>query len=499
MKKSMFAIAAMSAVGLLALVGCNGGNDESCPGGTTTGGDEGKVLNIWCWNTEFQSRFEAFYPDYVKTVTEGSKSYDLLRDGTKVNFVIEPNDNNNYQTKLDAALREQDNKAADEKIDMFLIEADYATKYTKSNYTLDLKADIGLTDADLAEQYKYTQDIVTVDGKLKATSWQATPGLFAYRRDIAKDVLGVDDPAQVQAKLSDWSKFNAVAAQMKAKGVKMLSGFADNYRPYSNNMEKPWLDSDGKTIRLDKKIKEWIVTTKDYADKGYCEDAKLWSAQWQADQGPDGYSVKDGDSSVAGKKTFGFFYSTWGINFTLAGNADPNGVGVVRKADGTIDTTKSLYGDYAVCEGPASWYWGGSWLCAAKGTDNKGLINDIMYKLTCSPQIAKSITRETQDYTNCQSAMNALAEDKTYGSDFLGGQNHIALFKESAKKIDMKNAGPYDQILNEGIQNAFESYFFGDAAGQYQAALTAFKATVEEKANNLTFASDWNTWDGKTL
>ena len=33
--------------------------------------------------------------------------------------------------------------------------------------------------------------------------------------------------------------------------------------------------------------------------------------------------------------------------------------------------------------------------------------------------------------------MNAIAEDATYGSEFLGGQNHIALFKESAAKINM--------------------------------------------------------------
>lgn len=39
---------------------------------------------------------------------------------------------------------------------------------------------------------------------------QATPGLFAYRRSIAKDVLGTDDPEQVQAAVADWDKFNAV-------------------------------------------------------------------------------------------------------------------------------------------------------------------------------------------------------------------------------------------------------------------------------------------------
>ena len=30
---------------------------------------EGSVLNVWCWNDEFQSRFNAYYPE-VKEVAE---------------------------------------------------------------------------------------------------------------------------------------------------------------------------------------------------------------------------------------------------------------------------------------------------------------------------------------------------------------------------------------------------------------------------------------------
>lgn len=492
MKKSMLAALVISATGLLALAGCSETKTE----------ENGKVLNVMCWNTEFQERFEDYYPDVTITGEGTGKTY-TLKNGVKVKFIVEPNDNNNYQNKLDEKLKGQDKAAADDKVDMFLIEADYATKYTKTAYTLDLKTDIGLTTEDLADQYKYTQDIVTYDGHLKATSWQATPGLFAYRRDIAKSVLGTDDPARVQEKISDWAKFNEVAAQMKTANVKMLSGFADNYRPYSNNMTDKWVTADN-TIRLDPEIKKWIVNTKDYADKKYIDDAPLWSAQWQADQGPDGHVLKNdkGEVTATGKKTFGFFYSTWGINFTLAGNADPDGyakkMNEAKNADGSIDTTKTLYGDYAVCKGPAPWYWGGSWLCAAKGTDNKEEVKDIMKKLTCDATIAEKITRGTQDYTNNKTAMNKLASDASYGSEFLGGQNHIALFKESAEKIDMSNAGPHDQTLNEGIQNSFEAYFFNEKT-TYANALAAFKKTVAEKANNLKFSSEWDSWDGKTL
>ena len=56
------------------------------------------------------------------------KSTTTLNDGTIVKWTINPNENNNYQNKLDEALLAQDSAAADDKIDIFLIEADYALK-----------------------------------------------------------------------------------------------------------------------------------------------------------------------------------------------------------------------------------------------------------------------------------------------------------------------------------------------------------------------------------
>ena len=47
---------------------------------------EGKVLNIWCWNDEFQSRFNAYYPE-VKEIAE-DKSTTTLNDGTIVKWTI---------------------------------------------------------------------------------------------------------------------------------------------------------------------------------------------------------------------------------------------------------------------------------------------------------------------------------------------------------------------------------------------------------------------------
>jgi len=348
---------------------------------------------------------------------------------------------------------------------MFLIEADYALKYVDSDYALDVEKDLGLTDADLKDQYQYTKDIVTDSkGVQKGTTWQATPGLFAYRRSIAKDVIGTDDPDKVQEALSDWTKFDDVAAKASAKGYKMLSGYDDSYRTFSNNVKGPWV-KDNKIV-IDDNLMKWVDQTKTYTDKGYNNKTSLWDDQWNKDQGPSG-------------KVLGFFYSTWGINFTLLGNS----LAKSEKDGGKQEAGNGIFGDYAVCKGPQPYYWGGTWICGAKGTDNKTLVHDIMKSLTCDASVMKSITEKTQDYTNNQSAMNEIA-GSDFKSDFLGGQNHIKLFAEVAPKIDMSNISAYDQGLNEAFQKAFKDYFDGNV--NKDTALSNFYKSAQEKYPELT-------------
>ena len=462
MKKNLKALVvlALAFAMVFTMAGCGGGSEGGSEGGGEAS-EGGKVLNIWCWNDEFQSRFNDYYPE-VKEVAE-DKSTTTLNDGTTVKWTINPNENNNYQDKLDEALLKQADAAADDKIDIFLVEADYALKYVDADVTMDVK-ELGLTDDDMAQQYQYTKDIVTdSNGAQKGTTWQATPGLFAYRRSIAKDVLGTDDPEQVQEALADWDKFDEVAAKASEKGYKMLSGYDDAYRTFSNNVAAPWVDGD--TVKVDENIVKWIDQTKDYTDKGYNNKTSLWDENWAADQGPAG-------------KVFGFFYSTWGINFTLLGNSLETPV----DQGGKEEVGNGIYGDYAVCYGPQPYYWGGTWICAATGTDNADIVKDVMLKLTCDKEIMKKITEDTQDYTNNQEAMQEIA-DSDFASDFLGGQNHIALFVEAAKKIDMSNAGPYDQGLNESIQTAFRDYFDGNV--DFDKAKANFEKAAQEKYPEL--------------
>ena len=113
--------AALSACG-----GSSAGSSASTAAGSPAaagGTSGGKVLNIWCWNDEFQSRFNDYYPEVSEIASD--KSTTTLKDGTVVKWTVNPNADNNYQNKLDEALLSQDSAADDDKIDIFLVEADY--------------------------------------------------------------------------------------------------------------------------------------------------------------------------------------------------------------------------------------------------------------------------------------------------------------------------------------------------------------------------------------
>ena len=141
------------------------------------------------------------------------------------------------------------------------------------------------------------------------------------------------------------------------------------------------------------------------------------------------------------------------------------------------------YGDYAVCQGPQGYYWGGTWICAAKGTDNVATVKNVMKTLTCDSTIMKKITTVTQDYTNNKSAMEELA-NSDFKSAFLGGQNHIKLFAAVAPTIDMSKAGAYDQGCNEAFQAAFHDYFNGTV--DLAKAKANFEKAIKEKYPDLT-------------
>lgn len=412
--------------------------------------EEGSILNIYCWNEEFKSRLTDHYSGYEEV--DGTTG--TIGDVT-VKWNITPSDDNAYQNNLDENLLKQADAAADDKIDLFLLEADYALKYVDTDYTMNV-ADLGITEEDLAEQFQYTKDIVTdSNGNLKGVSWQGCPGLLIYRRDIAKDVLGTDDPEEVQKSLADWDTFLETAGKMQEKGYAMTSSVNDTYRVFSNNVTSKWVE-DGK-INIDDNLMKWVETSKAMVDAGETGTSELWSDDWSK-----GFYT---DSNV-----FCYFGPAWFYDFSMAGDTE----GSVGNAGG-----------WAVTEGPQGFYWGGTWIAGAAGTDNPTLVKDIMLNMTANSEIMTEIAKADGDFVNNKSAMEALSTDDSFGDAILGGQNPIGKFLAGIDSIDLSNLSAYDQGCNEEFQNAMKNYFEGNAS--LEEATDLFYKAVVEKYPELTY------------
>ena len=469
MKKKVISIL-MAGIIAASLAACGSGGSASSTAKEDAGatakeavteeGGEGKVLNIQCWNDEFARRMSDHMPGYEAAdkddATKGGKLGDI-----EVRFAVTPSTDNAYQNNLDALLPGNADAAADDKVDIFLVEADYALKYVNTPVALPV-SDLGLTEAELANQYKYTKDIVTdEEGNLKGLSWQGCPGVLIYNRDIAKEVLGSDDPDEVQKAVADWDTFKQTADKLKEKGYKMTSTTNDSYRVFSNNVSTPWV-VDGK-INVDENIKTWVDMSKEMVDKGQTGTADLWSEDWSK-----GFA-KDAD-------VFCYFGPAWLINFSM---------GAVDDGVNEDDGSRTFAGGWGATVGPQGFYWGGTWICAAAGTDNPTAVAEIMRQMTTNEEVLTDIVKVDNDFVNNKPAMEAAATDDSFAFKPLGGQNPLGMFCEGAEKIDLSNLSEYDQGCNESFQLAMKEYFEGNAS--YDDALQAFYKSVTEKYPELSY------------
>lgn len=443
----------------LSLVACGKKADDKTTTAPATGGDstqeateapvveepQGSVFNVYCWNDEFSRRVRDHFPGYEEVDAVTGKIGDVT-----VKWVITPSENNAYQNNLDEALRAQADAKADDKVDMFLVEADYALKYVDSDYAMKV-ADLGITDAELADQYKYTKDVMTdSNGNLKGVSWQACPGVLIYNREIAKDMWGTDDPAEVQKHVKDWDTFYATGDELKAKGYKLVATVNDAYRVYSNNVTSKWV-VDGK-LNVDENLKKWAEDSKKCFDAGNTTSAGLWGDEWKKGFYPEG-------------KVFAYFGPAWLIDWCM-GQDDPASI--------------AAKGGWGATTGPQGFFWGGTWICAAEGTDNKALIAEIMRALTTNADIMKGIVVKDNDFVNNKPAMEAMAADATYSDKVLGGMNPLGMFCAGVETIDLSNISGYDQGCNEEFQGAMKDYFEGNYK-TYEEAEKAFREAVAAK------------------
>ena len=408
------------------------------------------TINLWAFTDEIPGMVEKWNANHPEV---------------KVNTTIVATTNGEYQPALNTALMNGE-------VDIYAAEAAFILKYASGDMSdfaapykdLGIKIDNAIKAADIAQ---YTVDIgKNTKGQVVGLGYQATGGCFIYRRSIAKQVFGSDDPKTVQAAIGggtqSWTKFWQAAQKLADNGVAIVSGDGDIWHAYENSSDKGWIVDD--KLYIDPKREAFFDASKQLTDKGWSNQTQDWTEAWYADmqgKGP--------------KPVFGFFGPAWLINYVMAGNSGGSKVG-----EGT-------YGDWAVCNSPIGFFWGGTWVLAnknmpaAKKNAVKAIIewitldtsNDgLLYKWANGTLNGPNGTKDT--------VSSGVVLSKSNGNlDFLGGQNMFDYFVPANKYANGKNLTQYDETINSLWREQVRAYANGQKSRD--AAIKDFKQNVADK------------------
>lgn len=464
MKKKLLSMLVCVSMVAAMLTGCGGEAPAETAGSDTAeapkaeadanAGGSGEAINVWAFTDEVPKMIEKFketHPDF----------------NYEINSTIIATTDGAYQPALDQALASGGADAPD----IYCAEAAFVLKYTQGDacgYAMPYE-DLGIdveNEKTAAAIAQYSADIGTnPDGKQVALGYQATGGAFIYRRSIAKDVWGTDDPAEIAKKIGggsgEWTDFFKAAEELKTKGYGIVSGDGDIWHAVENSSATGWI-VDGK-LNIDPKREAFLDLSKELKDNGYHNDTQDWQDAWFADMKGEGE-----------KPIFGFFGPAWLINYTLAPNCGGEAVG-----EGT-------YGDWAVCNPPIGFFWGGTWLLANKDTQKKEAVAQIIDWITLSTDEDGLQYKWANGTLNGEGGTkDAVASGtvmaKSDGSlDFLGGQNMFDVFVPANDYANGKNLTQYDESINTYWRDQVRAYTAGEKSRDE--AIASFKQMV---ADNL--------------
>lgn len=410
---------ALAGIMVLSMVGC-GNKAESATDSAAADSNSGKLV-IWTLSEDLEN----FAKHYMET----------NKDVQIETVIIPPAD---YTTKLSAALR---GKAATP--DIIVGEPQMLPDFEDAGYFENLSADPYNADeySDKLVDYvwKAGQD---AEGNVRAISYQATPGGIYYRRDLAQDVYGTDDPAVIGEKFKDYATIKQTAQEVRDKGYRIFSD-TGSLRWFA--ITDPWV-VDGK-INISDEKKEYMDTAIDLYQNKLVAFAPEWSAAWFSSMaGPipmnaEWQELDEVDANAEQTQVFAYALPSWG-SLTIRDNAKDNA------------------GNYGVCAGPTSYFGGGTFVGISAYSKNKAQAWDFVKYVTLTEETSKWWAETSKG--DIVSMKSVLEEYKDKENEAYGNQKTYQFFYEEAQKIDYTTVTRYDDQLKVFYGAAIESVQKGE-------------------------------------
>ncbi|MDR0983461.1 MAG: carbohydrate ABC transporter substrate-binding protein [Ruminococcus sp.] len=350
--------------------------------------------------------------------------------------------------------------AAGDDTDVFVCENAFVLKYMDDTRALPM-SDVGLSTANFPNRYEYTDQLgLSAEGVLKGLTWQAAPGGFAYRADLAETYLAVKTPEEMQAKVKDWDTFKATAKEVYDKSgankTSLVASLGNLWEAYSVTRSKSWTEN-GK-LQISDNLETFIDYAKEMRSNGYVSDTKQWDGAWTA--------IGQTDN------TMGYFVSTWGMGAFLV---DASGGPKTAKQPQEGKTFRK----WKLCQGPNNFFWGGSWLAVNKDTDNGVEAQQFLYAICGDEDVMLKYANAKGEFMNNSVVMDkAELPEENIARQNLGGQDYFKVLNAAAKDISLVAVSPDDQTIKDKFIDAIDKYVAGSLTSK-EAVIESFKTEVK--------------------
>ncbi len=316
------------------------------------------------------------------------------------------------------------------------------------------------------------------EGVQRAISYQITPAGIYYRRDIAQEVFGTEDPDEIGKLFKDYDTIRSTAKTLKDAGYRIFASDAEiNY--FSG--DSAWV-IDG-TLNVDQGRLDYMDLAVDLYQNDYTAYSNQWSTPWyQAMAGEVPILTADiqnyADDSVNVWDAEAFAEQTADLEKTSVFAFGLPSWGVLTMRDNVGD----LSGKWGVCAGPSYGFGGGTFIGISALSNRQEQAWDFI-KFVCLNEDTADWWIETSqgDTVSLVSALEKHADD---ANDIYGGEHLYSFWLDQAKGIDYSKVTQYDKAINDAWGAAIGSIKTGEMTKDE--AISNFYDTVQSTYPDLT-------------
>lgn len=368
--------------------------------------------------------------------------------------------------------------------DVVIFESEDLQNTQLSPYLLDL------TDLEAQMQLKEVQNAdvfnqgIDSENRLIGVTYMMSPVAFYYRRSLAIEALGTDDPKSLTDILGSYSRISRVSNIFEKHDIKFLPDLYA-FRYFQNIDHTSWIDDKGLFVQDPGNI-EFLNTLKQLKADQAVAFATEWSDAWIQ-----GMHTTITDDQNKETRVFGYVLPSWGLQNVLMLSGPENGEDLLVTDSDSAGETESIksfnptMGDWAAVPIDQAGFLGGEYFSIIKETPQSELAKQfVQYMVADRTHLKLWSQRSHQLFADDDvHGIQAFEEEKT----FLGGQDYETVFREIALKADrVYGSNLTDPVLitkEKAIRSLFETLTMEFIQGDFHTvdeAMTVFEGRVKE-------------------